>query len=138
MSEPRVVFISHSSTDAWVARQIAKAIIDCGATPFLDNIEVQAGEDFDEVIRENLNKAHELVVLWTPWAIESKWIWAEVGAAWARGIPIIGLLYGVTSTEILEQPSFPVFLKSKDWLSMNEFEKYAIQLKARCEQGGGT
>jgi hypothetical protein len=33
----RLVFVSHSSRDTWVAKQIAREILNCGATPFLDN-----------------------------------------------------------------------------------------------------
>jgi len=44
------VFISHSSADTWVAKQIAREIAACGATPFLDEAHVDAGADFEEDI----------------------------------------------------------------------------------------
>jgi hypothetical protein len=34
------VFVSHSSADTWVAKQIAREIEACGATPFLDEAQV--------------------------------------------------------------------------------------------------
>jgi len=47
---PRLVFISHSSQDTWVARQIAREVSLCGATPFLDEADVEVGDDFEEGI----------------------------------------------------------------------------------------
>lgn len=43
------MFISHSGQDTWVAKQIAREIEACGAKPFLDEAEIDAGADFEEV-----------------------------------------------------------------------------------------
>lgn len=64
----RLVFVSHSGTDTWVAKQIAREIAACGATPFLDEAQIDVGADFEEDILAFLEKADELVVLITPWA----------------------------------------------------------------------
>ncbi len=88
-SNQRLVFISHSSKDTWVAKQIAHAVSGCGATAFLDEHSIEAGKDFDEEIRKSLNQSHELLVLLTPWALTRPYIWAELGVAWGRGILII-------------------------------------------------
>jgi hypothetical protein len=69
-SNHRLVFISHSSADTWVAKQIAREIEACGARPFLDESHVHAGADFEEDILNFLKRAHELVVLLTPWALD--------------------------------------------------------------------
>ena len=66
----RLVFVSHCGLDTWVAKQIARAIEARGATPFLDEAQVDAGADFEEDILDFLQRAHELVVLLTPWALE--------------------------------------------------------------------
>ena len=65
-----LVFVSHSGTDTWVAKQIAREIHACGAEPFLDEDQIEVGADFEEQILDFLNKAHELLVLLTPWALE--------------------------------------------------------------------
>jgi len=78
----RLVFISHSGKDTWVAKQIALRVSSCGATPFLDEADVEVGEDFEESILTFLEQAHELLVLLTPWALERPYVWAEIGAAW--------------------------------------------------------
>jgi hypothetical protein len=77
----RLVFVSHSGEDTWVAKQIAREIEARGAIPFLDEAEVDAGADFEEDILKFLEKAHEMVVLLTPWALDRPYVWAEIGAA---------------------------------------------------------
>ena len=49
------VFISHSSRDTWVAKRIAEAIEKCGAGTFLDQVDVQRGDDFEEKVIGVLN-----------------------------------------------------------------------------------
>jgi hypothetical protein len=66
----RLVFISHSGKDTWVAKQIAREVEACGAVPFLDEAHIDVGADFEEEILVSLEKAQELVVLLTPWALE--------------------------------------------------------------------
>jgi hypothetical protein len=46
MPSKRQVFVSHAGADTWVARQIARAIKGCGASPLLDEAEIQSGQDF--------------------------------------------------------------------------------------------
>jgi hypothetical protein len=47
---PVRVFISHSSTDTWVAKQIASHIKNCDAETFLDVAHIQHGDDFETEI----------------------------------------------------------------------------------------
>ena len=68
MVSARLVFVSHSGEDTWVAPQIARGIAERGARPFLDEADVEVGAEFEEDIRESLDKASELLVLVTPWS----------------------------------------------------------------------
>jgi hypothetical protein len=133
-SDRRLIFVSHSSSDTWVAKQIAREIEKCGASPFLDEAHVDAGGDFEEDILEFLERAHELVVLLTPWALDRPYVWAELGAAWGRRIPIVALLLGITPTELQSRSGTPVFLKKRDLLQLNEIETYLGQLRHRVKQ----
>jgi TIR domain len=133
----RLVFVSHSGPDTWVAKQIAREIEAYGGTPFLDEAQVDAGVDFEEEILEFLQKAHELVVLLTPWALDRPYVWAEIGAAWSRRIPIVALLLGITPTELQLRPGIPVLLKKRDLLELNDIEVYLKQLGARVRLGEG-
>jgi len=127
------VFVSHSSTDTWVARQIARAITDCGATPFLDEAEIGVGADFEDDILAFLAKADELVVLLTPWALDRPYVWAELGAAWGRRIPIIALLLGLSETQLQERPGVPVLVKKRNFVSLNDVDRYFDELRIRVQ-----
>jgi hypothetical protein len=135
-TQERLVFVSHSSQDTWVAKQIAREIEARGATPFLDEAQVDAGADFEEDILNFLEQAHELVVLLTPWALERPYVWAEIGAAWGRRIPIIALLLGITPMELQTRPGIPVLLKKRDLLQLNEVDVYLEQLATRMGRQG--
>jgi hypothetical protein len=129
-----MVFVSHSSRDTWVAKQIAAQISKCGARPFLDEADVEVGDDFEQEILEFLDKADELVVLMTPWALDRPYVWAELGAAWIRRIPIIILLHGMTPGELQSKPGIPVFLKKRDIIDLNEVDTYFAGLKKRLQK----
>src|ERR1051326_8326349 len=136
-SKPRLIFISHSGEDTWVARQIAREVAMRGATPFLDEADVDVGAEFEEDIRDFLDRADELLVLLTPWSLERPYVWAEIGAAWIRRIPIVALLLGITTTELQSKPGMPVILKKRDLLQLNEIGVYFDQLSRRIRERQG-
>lgn len=127
----RLVFVSHSGQDTWVAKQIAREIERSGAKAFLDEAEIDAGADFEEDIRNLLERADELVVLLTPWALDRPYVWIELGAAWGRRIPIVALLLSITPGELQSRPGVPVLLKKRDLLELNDIETYLDQLRRR-------
>jgi hypothetical protein len=127
----RLVFVSHSGEDTWVARQIAREITSCGARPFLDEADVDVGAEFEEDIRNFLDDAHELLVLFTPWGLERPYVWAEIGAAWIRRIPIIVVLHGLSAKDFQSQSNAPVFLKKRDIIRLNDIDQYFEQLSTR-------
>lgn len=138
MAEPKLVgrfiFVSHSSRDTWVAKRIAEAIMVAGATAFLDEADIEVGDDFEEQIRSFLERADELVVLLTPWALDRPWVWSEVGAAWIRRIPIITILHGISASELQTRPEVPIFLKQRDLIDLNNIDLYFAELKLRVER----
>lgn len=128
----RFVFVSHSGEDTWVARQIAREITNAGATPFLDEADVDVGEEFEENIRDFLDKADELLVLFTPWALaRPSYVWLEIGAAWQRRLPIVVVLHGLSVSDFQAHPNTPVFLKKRDIIRLNDLDDYLTQLAAR-------
>ena len=126
-----LVFVSHSSLDTWVAKQIAKGIEAAGASTFLDESNVNVGEDFEERILSALNDAAELLVLLTPWSLTRRYVWAEIGAAWGRRIQIVGVLHGLTPEDLQSDPSVPTFLTRRDLIQLNDIETYFGQLAER-------
>lgn len=133
-SSKRLVFVSHSGRDTWLAKQIAREIASCGATPFLDEADVDIGEIFETKIRAFLKQADELLVLLTPWALERPYVWAELGAVWIKDLPIVGVVYGMTPSELQSRPEIPVFLKAENLLELNDIDRYFKQLKARVRR----
>jgi hypothetical protein len=126
-----LVFVSHSGSDTWIAKQIAREIAARGALPFLDEADIQVGTDFEEKILAFLEQAHELVVLLTPWSLERPYVWAEIGVAWGRRIPIVALLQGLTIAELNAKAGIPVLLKRRDMIDLNDIDTYLLQLEAR-------
>ena len=131
----RLVFVSHSGEDTWVARQIALGISNCGARPFLDEADVEVGSEFEDDIRQFLDQADELLVLFTPWSLQRPYVWAEIGAAWIRRIPIIVVLHGLSPKDFQTHPNAPVFLKKRDIIVLNGIDQYFQELAARVGSG---
>lgn len=127
----RLVFLSHSSRDTWVAKQIAREITACGAEPFLDEADIETGAEFEDAILTFLSEAHELLVLLTPWALERPYIWAEIGAAWGRRIPIVAILHGITPQELQSKPGIPVLIKKRNLVDLNDIGVYLKELRTR-------
>lgn len=127
----RLIFISHSSRDTWVARQIAIQIEALGAATFLDAVNIRVGDEFQEEIRQALAHADELVVLVTPGTLDRGFVWAEIGGAWVRGIRIVALLYGITTSELRQRSETPIILTSRDLIALNDFDQYLIELDDR-------
>ena len=70
-------------------------------------------------------------MLLTPWALTRPYIWAELGAAWGRQIPIVVVLHGLTVEEIQSAPNIPIFRKKRDLIDINDIERYFEQLRKR-------
>jgi isopentenyl diphosphate isomerase/L-lactate dehydrogenase-like FMN-dependent dehydrogenase len=126
------VFVSHFSGDEWVAGQMCKEIGALGAEAFIDAVDIEKGDDFEDEIREALDACDELVVLLTPQAMERPYVWMEVGAAWVQKKRIVGVLYGLTAAEISTRERTPALLKGIDLCDLNgEFGTYLDELRGR-------
>lgn len=125
------VFISHSSIDTWVARQIARYLEECGATTFLDEADIEYGDDFEERILAAAQSSAELLVLLTPWAVKRPYIWLEIGAVWGQGKRIVGVLHGLSASELVTQEGTPALLKRIDLVEINKIHSYFEQLRQR-------
>lgn len=130
--------MSHAGTDLWVARQIESQVKLTGATTFLDEAHIAIADDFPEAIRNHMEEADELLVLLTPWSIHRPWVLVEIGQAFQRRIPIVGVLYGLTETQLRQDVSFPVFLLSRRLLQLNDFDRYLNELRERNRKDAGA
>ena len=126
-----LVFVSHAGTDTWVAGRIAEKIKSLGGQVVLDETEIAVGEDFEERILHALDRADELLVLLTPWALNRPYVWSEIGAAWGRRKPIIGILHGLKPDELISQAGVPVLIKRRNLIELNDIDSYFAQLQKR-------
>ena len=127
----QLILISHAGEDTWIAKQIARGVRERGGQPFLDQADIDIGEDFEDEILRFLDMAHELVVLFTPWSLDRPYVWMEIGAAWSRRLPIVVILHGLTAAELQRRPNMPVHLKKRVMIPLNEVDNYLDQLRGR-------
>lgn len=125
------VFISHSSEDTWVAKQLARILRDHGASTFLDEADVEYGDDFEDRILEAARSSQEMLVLLTPWALKRPYIWLEIGAVWGLGRRVVGVLHGLSPSELVTQDGTPALLKRIDLVQLNRVDEYLNQVGAR-------
>ncbi|MET0070721.1 MAG: toll/interleukin-1 receptor domain-containing protein [Candidatus Thiodiazotropha sp.] len=128
------VFISHASNDVWVAKQLAKQVQECGADTFLDEENIEHGDDFDNVIIEEAASSSEMLVLFTPIASERKYVWFEMGMFAAARKRIVIVLYGVTKEAISTDKLTPNIIKRIDSVELNDIESYFNELKERVKR----
>ncbi|MCC5603845.1 toll/interleukin-1 receptor domain-containing protein [Nostoc favosum] len=74
------VFISHSSTDTKLARRIADALRNASFQVWNDT-QIFPGDNWAELIANQLRESDAMVVLLTPNSVDSPYINAEVGYA---------------------------------------------------------
>jgi hypothetical protein len=70
----------------------------------------------------------------TPWALDRPYVWAELGAAWLRRIPIVILLQGMTPAELQSRPGIPAFLTKRNMVDLNAIEEYLAELRKRVQR----
>lgn len=120
------VFISHSGRDTWVARQLEQHVRNCGAETFIDAEGLHVGDEIDEIILKHLRQSQEILVLLTPAANNSLYVQAEIGAAWALGLRLSALLYGVEAEAVN-----PLIKGKKLYLQLNNADDYFSELSER-------
>jgi hypothetical protein len=127
------VFISHASCDEWVAKQIAKRIEEFEVRTFLSEMHIKQGDDdFEERLREALEQCSELVVLLTPEALDRRYVWTEIGAAWGARKRVSGILYRITVDELRRASGVPVMLLKSNLVDINSgADRFIVQLGKR-------
>lgn len=132
------MFISHASDDTWVAQQIGLHVRSRGADTFLDNENIERGDDFEERIIEEANESTELLVLFTPTSSERKYVWMEIGMFLGARKRIVGVLYGVTKEQISTDQFTPVAIKRISAVDLNDIDSYFDELAGRVKTWGSS
>ena len=124
-----IVFISHSSLDAWIARTMAEKIRSLGVDCWLDEKDLEGGDVIaDEIIR-GIDACQEAIVLISPNSVSSQWVSFEIGGVRAQHKRVTPILNNVRSDEMAPMKD----IKSID---LNKFEQFLAQLKRRVSQSG--
>lgn len=119
------IFISYSSSDAWIASKVSEEIKKLGIEVFLDRNDIETGDDIDDRVRRNLHEADEILVLVSPGALRSHWVMMEVGAARTLGKRLVPILINVSPNE-LPQPINRHLARD-----LNQIDRYYSELRQR-------
>jgi hypothetical protein len=77
------VFISYSSKDESLAKEVATTLEKAGLSAWYDS-EIMPGQNWAEEIAKRLNESDAMVVLLTPHALESNWMRRDIDYALSR------------------------------------------------------
>jgi hypothetical protein len=120
-----VVFISHSSSDLWIAEQMAKLISALGANVWLDKKDLKGGDVMNDAIIGGIDACNEALVLVSPNSIKSPhWVIYEIGAVSGQHKRVTPILNQVDPDAIAP-------MKGVKSIDLNQFDDFLIQLKKR-------
>ncbi len=121
-----------------MARQIEVRVRECGAETFLDEADIEHGDDFEERILDAEPGCSELLVLLTPWAITRTYVWLEIAFFKHSRKRIVGVLHGLSVEDITKDPQVAVLLKKLDLVDINRLDSYFEQLRRRVSADAGA
>ncbi len=124
---PYQVFISHATTDKWIARVICEKIEALGVKTFRDDRDITGGDSIPDAIRSEIKNSNDVLVLLTPQSIARQWVMVEVGAAWgsSKRRRLVPVVYHVAFSEI------PAIIQMTKAYLLNDFDQYLDDLRLR-------
>jgi len=122
-----LVFISHSSLDAWVAKAMVEKIEALGAECWLDEKDLTGGDVIAAEIIRGINACYEAIVLISPNSVKSQWVPFEIGGARAQHKRVTPILNNV-------KPQQMAPLKDIKAIDLNSFDDFLAQLKRRISE----
>jgi hypothetical protein len=121
------VFVSHSSADRWIAKQIAQQLEDRDIAAFLDEKDIETGDSIEDAVDAHLADCDELLILLSPASLGSAWVLIEVGGAKALGKRLVPILHHVGANEL------PIPLSRGLARELNDVETYYAEVIARSK-----
>ena len=121
-----VVFISHSSKDKWIARQMARLIEELDVWTFLNEKDIEGGDAIHDAVRQSIQGCDELLVLMSEYSLNRPWVLIEIGAAWGlekRVVPIV---------DKVAPDQMPDILYQQKAVDLNDFDEYLTELSRRA------
>ena len=117
------VFISHSSRDKWIAERMAEKIEAAGADYWLDTRDLPGGGDIRAEIFKGVSGCQEVVILFSPYSIDSEWVNFEMGVAYKRRY-LTPILNNVQYNEA-------TLIQGIKAVELNDFDQYLSELTKR-------
>src|SRR5438105_4459061 len=84
-----VVFLSHSHIDRHVATVLQSVLQESGATTYLDQDQIQAGDDLPDRIVRDIQSCDVFLLLWSFTAASRPWVRRELETALQHGKRVI-------------------------------------------------
>lgn len=109
------IFISHSSDDGKIAKQVCNKLEERGASVWIAPRDIGPGEEWDEAIIEAIQNCDNVLVLISDSANESQQVKREINLAEGYDSTVIPVL--VDGTEPAGKLKF--FMETKQWLETN-------------------
>jgi hypothetical protein len=122
-----VVFISHSSSDSWIANQMSKELEALGVETWLDTMKLLGGDNIREEIVKGITRCREAIVLVTPRSVESTWVSVEIGILLEQRKRITPIL-------CYASPEGIKVLSDVKAIDLNDFDDFLTQLQQRMNQ----
>lgn len=123
------VFISHSTKDRFIARQVAGLIQEAGRErgieTFLDEKDIEFGGSIPERIRQEIRDCGELLVLLSEYSVDRPWVLIEIGAAWVLEKRIVAVM------DKLSPDQMPDVIAPYRAVDLNDVQAYVDELVER-------
>src|SRR5437588_12649913 len=126
-----LVFVSHSSVDAWIAKVMVEKIEALGADCWLDEKDLGGGDVIVEDIRRGINACDEALILISPNSVKSKWVPFEIGGLRQLEKHVTPIFNNVKAQQM--EP-----LKHIKGIDLNSFDEFLAQLRRRISQAQRT
>lgn len=126
------VFVSHATTDKYLARIVCEKLEALGVATFRDDRDIDGGEDIPDRIKSEIARCDELLVLLTPDSVQRDWVLLEVGAAWGCEKRIVAILCHTKVVRI------PAMIRSRKAFHLNDFDRYLDEVRGRAVASGGA
>jgi TIR domain len=114
------VFISHSSKDTTIARQLAHLLSEAGLNVWIPEDEILPGDNWAKKIGQALEESDLMVVLVTPQAFESEWLKEEIQYALTAGRYKGRLIPVFLGSESATSPDVPWILRKLNSVQLKE------------------
>ena len=119
-----LVFVSHSSLDAWIARVMVEKIEALGAECWLDEKDLAGGDVIAADIIRGIRACDEAIILISPNSVKSQWVPFEIGGARIQRKRVTPILNNV-------KPNQMAPMQDIKGIDLNSFDQFLAQLKRR-------